>query len=279
MLKLISIDDFEDLVRQNCVDVLLDARPLDELRDGFIPGAQHFPWEEWNEEAPQAASAILHEPGYWGKLADPVATDVAARLTKRGISNDSHIVIYADGMRSKGREGRIAWMLLYFGAKNVSILNGGWRAWARSHRIPVNTKQAERPFVLQLDERRRAHQADIATAEQLIDTRGTREFAGRIYDYQPRLGHIPGALNFPYRSLMHSNGVFIGRDEYLARARQNGVIPQPIWYCEVGVRAAMMSLLNEIYTGEVTRVYDASFMEWAFDPALPVESENLSVSI
>lgn len=281
MLKLISIDEFEACVRQSAVDVVLDARPIEEFEDGHIPGAIHIAWEDWNEAAPEDAPGELHQPGYWGKLADPVVTHVAARLSTMGISNDSQIVVYADGMRSKGREGRIAWMLLYFGARNVSILNGGWRAWTRSARDSVERRAASEPFVLQLDERRRAHRADVERSRsegQLIDTRGTREFDGVLYEYQPRLGHIPSAVNVPYRSLLHANGLFISKAEYLSLVALHGIEPQPVWYCEVGVRAAMMSLLHELYTGAVTQVYDASFMEWAFDKTLPVEA-NLSLSI
>jgi thiosulfate/3-mercaptopyruvate sulfurtransferase len=296
MLKLISIDEFENAVRQDEVDVLLDARPVDEFDDGHIPGARHIAWEDWNEAAPDWASAELHQPGYWGRLADPLVVQAAERLTAMGISNTSHIVIYADGMRSKGREGRIAWMLLYFGARNVSILNGGWRGWKNS--VSGRTSKSlgdfscgpyeailervrKHPFQLQLDERRRAALPDIHNAiqhGQVIDTRGTREFAGLLYEYQPRLGHIPGAVNVPYRSLLHANGRFIEPDEYVSLVIEKGITPRPVWYCEVGVRAAMMSLLHELYTGEVTPVYDASFMEWALDEKLPVEC-NLSLSI
>jgi thiosulfate/3-mercaptopyruvate sulfurtransferase len=277
MFRLLSIQEFEQLVAAGAVDVLLDTRPENELQDGFIPGAVHMAWEEWNEAAPEGAPSDLHQPGYLGKLADPIASQVPERLTALGISNKSHVVVYANGARSKGREGRIAWMLLYFGVENVSILNGGWRAWTRSSRLPFSGKRGKEAFALRPDERRRAHFPAVRKQHlenggaTLIDTRGTREFAGELYQYQPRLGHIPGAQNMPYRHLLRSTGEFIDRDSYLRLLQNNTISRESIFYCEVGVRAAMAALLHEIYTGEVLPVYDASFMEWSLDLSLPVE--------
>jgi thiosulfate/3-mercaptopyruvate sulfurtransferase len=276
VVKLISLQEFESAAKNGDVDILLDARRIEEFEEDHIPGAMQIAWEDWNEPAPDAASAELHQPGYWGKLADPVETKVAERLTQLGIGNDSRIVVYADAYRSKGREGRIAWMLLYFGAKNVAILNGGLRTWQKSEKVGITPNGATKPFQLELDERRRARKGDVigAAARALVDTRGLPEFAGVEYDYQPRLGHIPNAIHFPYRRMLHSNGHFVSKEEFaeLADKHHFDLNSSPIWYCEVGVRAAMASLLHEIYNGVVTPVYDGSFMEWSFDETLPVSA-------
>ena len=290
MFSLLSKNQFTELLNGGSIDLILDARPIEEFQAGHIPGAVHIAWEQWNETAPASARPELHQPGYWGELADPHGMLVERKLRELAITNDSHIVVYADGARSKGREGRIAWMLLYLGAKNVSILNGGWRAWQTiSHELisPQNLGTANGAFIVDTDEQRRADLSQVERAVSgslpqsiLIDTRGTREFSGALYEYQPRMGRIPGAISLPYRTLLHANGEFIERSEYQelinSRIQPGCSIERSIWYCEVGVRAAMAALLHEFYLGDKVAVYDASFMEWALNPSLPVECSLVS---
>lgn len=286
--SLLSKQQFAEMLNDGAIDLILDSRPIEEFQSGHIPGAVHIAWEQWCEKAPANAGSELHQPGYWGKLADPHGSLVLHKLKELGVSNDSRIVVYADGARSKGREGRIAWMLLYLGAKNVSILNGGWRAWqALSHAMTCTPRLRTTygAFVVTADEKRRADLAQVANVVSdshpnafLIDTRGTREFKGELYDYQPKKGKIPGAINLPYRSLLRANGEFIERSDYLelinSRIPPGRSLERAILYCEVGVRAAMAALLHEHYAGDTLPVYDASFMEWTLEPSLPVVCEH-----
>jgi len=288
VFSLLSENRFAELLTAGSIDLILDARPIEEFQAGHVQGAVHVAWDHWCEPAPANARSELHQPGYWGKLADPRGSVVLRKLRELTITNDSHVVVYADGARSKGREGRIAWMLLYLGAKNVSILNGGWRAWQTlSHKLGSiqNRGTANGTFVVDTDEQRRAYLSQVEKVVSgslpktiLIDTRGSREFSGELYEYQPRKGRIPGAMSLPYRSLLCANGKFIERDEYLelitSRIQPDCSIERSIWYCEVGVRAAMAALLHEHYVGHKVAVYDASFMEWALKHSLPVVCEH-----
>src|SRR5207302_182810 len=114
-----------------CIDIctVIDTRPPEEFAAGHIPGALNICWEQWCDKAPEVAGPTLAQPGYWGVLADPSRNHFHKRLEAAGISSNSHIVIYADGPRSRGSDGRIAWMLLYLGARHVALLNGGWQGW------------------------------------------------------------------------------------------------------------------------------------------------------
>jgi len=80
--------------------------------------------------APAEAAPILHKPGYWGTLGNSSEHSFEQRMIDLGIKQNSPIVVYADSARSKGREGRVAWMLLYFGASEVYMLDGGWNGWS-----------------------------------------------------------------------------------------------------------------------------------------------------
>lgn len=327
-IRRISINSDSDIV-QTSIDsdkapVIIDARPKDEFAAGHIPGAISMCWEDWCDPAPRDAPPVLCQCGYWGALADPIESDAAARLTSLELANDSRIVVYANGVESKGRDGRIAWMLLYFGATNVALLDAGFDAWVlgggaietdgaiANQQLQLHRRQDEcgiatgtvsqnagpecgvdecftslesgvighsatadippkcsRSFVLNLQHQRRALFGDVlkrfeaADSPFLIDTRSLKEFEGWIYDYQPRLGRIPGAVSLPFSQMFNSSGRYISDREYSDLFCGTEIDQPVIAYCEVGVRAATVALLHEIFTGEVIPVYDGSFMEWS----------------
>ena len=237
-------------------------------------------WEEWCDAAPGHAGPVLAQKGYWGVLAPADETALGDRLAALGIGDGRPIVVYADGPRSRGREGRIAWMLSYFGAADVRLLDGGWSAWVEAGGAVETGDAAPVPgsFTVRLQPERRRTLENLyrtmraGAAPRLIDTRSPAEYAGQIHAYLPRRGHLPGAQLVPFTDLFEADGRYIQRDRYLA-------MPLPsvqdktalVAYCEVGVRASLFAMLHEAYTGQVVAVYDGSLMEWALHPELPLE--------
>lgn len=268
-----------------CVSVpvsIVDARPRAEFEAGHVPHAQHIAWEDWNEIPPRGTPLDLWEPGYWGALDNPWKGEFAQRLSAMGLSNQKTVVVYADGLRSKGREGRIAWMLLYLGCARVCILNGGWTAWVASggeqEKVEVDPRKGV--FRIQLDSRRRITMNQIGTTcgdgvkFKSIDTRSIEEFVGDSYDYQMRTGHLPQALRLGYEAIFKNDHEFVGADSF-SNLISGGILNSPgtFTYCEVGVRASMYALLLEAYTGQIMPVYDGSVMEWGIYKDLPLLRE------
>lgn len=283
----ISVSELIGATEAGGTDIqLVDARTRDEFVQAHIPGAVLLEWEDWCEAAPPSAGAQIAQPGYWGKLADPLQCEAARRLSQCGLNSSSPIVVYADGIPSKGRDGRAAWMLLYFGAAQVFLLNGGWAAWCGAGGVTTAEGTIVQPGIFALcrrDERRIT--LDQLTAElagggvSLIDTRCVAEYVGDCYDYQPRKGHLPNSVLFPFQDYYESDGnSFATGQNYrakLARAGHELDGGNLVSYCEVGVRAGTMALLHEIYTGQIVRVYDGSILEWSHHRDLPMEASGL----
>jgi 3-mercaptopyruvate sulfurtransferase SseA len=143
---------------------IIDARPIDQYRRGHIPGALSLDWTAWCGSAPSSAQNILHQPGYWVTLADRPQEWYVSRLQEQGVSSTGPILVYADGPRSKGRDGRIAWMLLYLGARLVSLLDGGWHAWRQAGgRVEKSASKPDRGrFHVAMQPQRRSTRIELA---------------------------------------------------------------------------------------------------------------------
>ncbi len=282
-INLINPNELKDLLGEKRNIVLLDTREELEFSESHIPGAISNQWFEWCSKAPSSAKSTLFEPGYWGNLDVESIEKVEESLGALGITNGGTVVVYSAGIASKGREGRLAWMLLYFGLEEVYILDGGYNAWLNAKgevsKQIVSPQKAK--FKLALQEHRRVDLQDVKKilAEDngeyplLVDTRSPMEFEGRLYDYQPRMGHIPRSVNIWFDRYFANDGRFIGKEKFLSLLESEGARSNvKASYCEVGVRAATFSLLYELATGDVLPVYDGSLMEWSHHSDLTVIS-------
>ncbi|HEX6510071.1 MAG TPA: rhodanese-like domain-containing protein, partial [Chloroflexota bacterium] len=254
--------------------IFVDARRRSSYERGHIPGAIHLAWEDWCEPAPPEAGAILAQPGYWGVLRDDAPIVCAERLAEAGVCSDRPLVVYSAGRRSRGREGRIAWMLLYLGASDVCLLDGGLHAWQEQHGAEQATRSPEGGyFDISPRPERRTTLTELSAAHaesrlpRLVDTRSQREFDGEIDEWLPRRGHIPSATLFPFTDLFDESDRYVGRDDHLERLpdalRGAG---DTVAYCEVGVRASLFAMIHEAHTGQVIPVFDGSLMQWSLDP-------------
>ncbi len=268
---------------QHAPYVIIDARPRSQYLAGHIPGAAWMHWDTWCEKPPIHAETILMQPGYWGILKDIWPATLREQLQQIGLSDNRPVLVYADGPRSKGREGRIAWMLLYWGISSVSLLDGGWSAWLNNGGS-ISSIESSTPapktgqLHLRLQEQRRIRLSQLKqdyyenALPILIDVRTRPEFEGQHNPYQPRLGRLPGAVHLPFAGLFDEAGNYLTKIAYLQR------LPPQIYnthrvvaYCEVGVRSCLFALLHEAYAGQIIANFDGSIMEWALDKQLPME--------
>lgn len=283
-IKLMSCRKLQDLLgRFHPPVTLIDARPAEEYFLAHIPTAVRAGWEEFTAKPLPGTSLDLREPGYWGTLENPWSGSFEERLSDLGITCDRPIVVYADGERSQGREGRIAWMLAYLGLRHIFLLDGGFSSW-RLAGLPTETGETAPLFkgnfrIAVCDSRRVSTGALAASLRSAlpvvpVDTRYPHEFMGMNYDYLPRRGRLPGSINLTYDRLFQPDGRFVDRETFLSLlANELKGRAQPVAYCEVGCKAATFALLSEIYTGRIMPVYDGSIMEWSACRSLAVERD------
>jgi len=109
----------------------------------------------------------------------------------------------------------------------------------------------------------------------VLDARGAARFRGESAEPRPgvRPGHMPGAVNLPYASLVDGDVRLRDRDDLAAVFRTAGLddAAVPITTCGSGVTAAILVLALTLL-GRPARLYDGSWAEWGSRTDTPVHT-------
>ena len=245
---------------------VLDARKRKLYRRGHIPGAQHAGWTRYRAS--------------WfkgGRLPDDL-DELARDLAELGVDDDRPVLVCGDAEDGWGEEGRIAWMIRYLGHRAVAILDGGCDAWLAAGR-PFSEEETEPPagtFTPRIQPALRALTPDVLTALgddsiQLLDVRSAKEFNGASPYFEARRGHIPTAINVPFRAFFDTEGR-VQNEQAIEAALKHADIDRDrrlIVYCTAGVRSAFVTERLREFGIEAAN-YEASFWGWSSDPGRPV---------
>lgn len=240
-----------------------------EYNDRHIPGARYFDIDDISD----SASDLPH-------MAPPVEKFVS-RMRAMGIGDGHRVVVYdGAGLFSAAR---VWWLFRLMGKRDVAVLDGGLPKWLAEGR-PVEDMPpvlrdrhftASRDASLVKDVTQVAAAAKLGAAE-IIDARSPGRFRGEEPEVRPglRSGHIPGARNVHYATLLNADGTMKEPDALRAAFEAAGVnFDRPaITSCGSGVTAAILSLALERIGHRNHALYDGSWTEWGAYPDLAVET-------
>ena len=212
-----------------------------------------------------------------GRHPMPDPAQFAAFLRELGVDPDTQIVAYDAGADMFAA--RFWFLCKHTGHDAVAVLDGGLGAWVAAGK-PVSAQESPRPKNGTIAANPRHEmtvdaQAVLASLEggelKLLDARAADRFAGQNETIDPVAGHIPGALNRPFKQNFDERGLFKSpaglREEY----QRLGVDPKRLVHqCGSGVSSAVNLLAMEIAGIEGSRLYPGSWSEWIADPARPV---------
>lgn len=250
--------------------IILDARKDTEYKVGHISGAINAPW--------QSFANMQGKPGDTGWGVVLPKEKLAEKLGALGISSDKEIVIYADP-NAWGEDGRILWMLRMAGLRNTKLLDGGWPAWKNDKGETSNEVPTLKPAQLSIatyDESMTATTDYIKANKnkiKIVDARAKKEYDGAKDFGEKRGGHLPGAINLPFKEVYNDDGTVKSVPELKKLFADAGLKPEDeiVTYCTKGIRSAHMAMILRMAGYENARNYDASFYEWAGNESLSLD--------
>ncbi|MEO0612045.1 MAG: 3-mercaptopyruvate sulfurtransferase [Pseudomonadota bacterium] len=267
---------------------LVGARALGAMLDAptlrIIDASWRLPGQD--QPAAQAAYLARHLPGAHFFDIDAIADhcsplphmmastdDFTRAVQAMGIHDESTIVIYDDqGLFSAPR---VWWTFKAMGHTDVRVLDGGLPAWVAAG-LPLEqgpARPATGTFTAQFQP---AMIADADTVrEQLrqgapvLDARPAPRFLGEAPEPRANLraGHMPGARNVPFKTLMAEAGTLRPAADLrshlapLVNAHID-VPPIPITSCGSGITAAVINLALTVAGLKAGRLYDGAWAEW-----------------
>jgi thiosulfate/3-mercaptopyruvate sulfurtransferase len=255
----------DDLVVADCRFDL--DRPEAGQRDyvrGHIPGAVYAHLERNLSSAP-VTDAGRH----------PLPSPEAMRRTFEhlGIGDTSQVVVYDD---SQGMYAcRLWWMLNYMGHDAVAVLDGGLTEYLRKAG-PLLEGIDHNPEARFTGKPRRellVVKSEVGEAERLVDARDADRYRGEVENRDPRAGHIPGALNYPWRENIAADGRFRPPETirtHITEALRGAPTEGTVFYCGSGVSACVDVLATSLAGFGFPKVYVGSWSEWSRDETLPV---------
>lgn len=243
---------------------LIDAENAENHARAHLPGAVNLYYLDLEDAEENAKSGLPITP----RLA-------ASKLEALGIARDTPVVVYDSG---NGRAASGVWYILRFiGHQDARVLDGGFRKWLKEGRPVTQEAIVPKKAVYHVQPRQEwALKTEALTAGKplLLDARSIAEYAGKEDGGAKQAGHIPGARSLPWDLRAGPVETFKPAEEMRRVLAQAGVTPDKeiVAYCNPGIgRSTFLLMALEQLGFEKVKVYPGSWIEWASDPARPIE--------
>lgn len=268
MSPIISPSELKEIF-QNGNLIILDARTGKDMHqtylDKHIKGARFIDLDKDMAEIGENAA-------FGGRHPLPDIEKFSETLSKLGISEKSHIIVYDDKSGSNAAA-RAWWMLKAFGFENVQVLNGGIQAAEKAgvefstgeesfNRTPIIKKEN---WLLPVSSLEDVENELINHSSTVIDVRDAYRYKGESEPIDLVAGHIPGAINIPFSENLDENGNFLS-PEALKEKYQKLLENKPgklIIHCGSGVTACHTILALDYAGFQISNLYVGSWSEWS----------------
>lgn len=240
----------------------------------------------------QHMAEIPEDPTQGGRHPLPDLQAFARTLGELGITPSHKVIIY-DEQSGANAAARFWWMLTAVGHPEVYVLDGGLQA-AKKHGLPLATAPISLPpthlyplaqWNLPLATLKDVEQAvsgqnaqnaqtgqtqengEIAQTALVIDVRDAARYRGEVEPIDLVAGHIPGAINVPFKeNLNPETGEFLSPEalhQKYSEVFHSHTASEVIVHCGSGVTACH-TLLAIAHAGlAIPKLYVGSWSEWS----------------
>ncbi|MCP5045693.1 MAG: sulfurtransferase [bacterium] len=224
------------------------------------------------------ASAV--EPGKTGRHPLPAVGVLAELFSKWGIDKDTQVVVYDDNIGAIAS--RLWWMLRWLGHEKVAVLDGGWGQWVKEELLTTGVVQGPQaaPFAPEIQphllvemEHLKKNMSEPACL--VVDSRAGERYRGEEEPIDSIPGHIPGAVNRPFKENAGEDGFMRSPDELKDRFESllgDADPGQTVFYCGSGVTACHNLLAMKHAGLGDGKLYAGSWSEWITQKDPPIET-------
>ncbi len=193
---------------------------------------------------------------------------LAEKLGAMGIISGETLVVAYDDSRF-AFAARLWWLLRYLGHERVALLDGGWTNWQAGGYPVTDALPTAKPGLFvpqpQLD-----WVVDIETVKAckdlpsvvLVDSRDSDRYRGEREPIDPIAGHIPGAVNSPWKEVSDDQGFLLSAAAQQQLWADYKQADQIIVYCGSGVTACVNLFSLELAEIRNAKLYPGSWSDW-----------------
>jgi thiosulfate/3-mercaptopyruvate sulfurtransferase len=251
-------------VRHELADAGKGAR---EHAASHIPGAIHAHMDR------DLASPV--GDGSRGRHPLPDAVAFAKWCARAGITPQTRVVCYDHGGGQWAS--RLWWLLRFHRHETVALLDGGLARWTalglptrsgpEAPRAPA--RFVARPGAMPTVDVRAVETSIPAHSLTLLDARAAQRFRGEVEPVDKRAGHIPGAVNVPFASLVGPDQRLLAGEELRRIFAAAGAHSAKgvVCYCGSGVTSTHLVLAMEEAGLGTPALYVGSWSEWSWPAA------------
>ncbi len=243
----------ESIIIVDCRYNLMDkAYGREAYNAGHIPGA-HF----LDMERKLTGSVGKHG----GRHPLPEMDEFQESMNSIGLSPVYTVIAYDDDGSGASR---LWWLLKYYGHPGVMILDGGFQEWKDSG-LPVTRnvpEQKKGDFRARITGQILVNRDDLMKlphGTKIIDVRDRERYLGITEPIDRIAGHIPGAINIPYKDIIEKPGKFRNRQELEKIFSGSG--KEPVVYCGSGITSCVNFVALESI-GRHPKLYAGSWSDW-----------------
>jgi thiosulfate/3-mercaptopyruvate sulfurtransferase len=206
---------------------------------------------------------------------------VSRLFARAGVKKTDRVVLYSDGDNVLGAT-MLAYLLERIGHSEIAIVDGGWRDYAAAHKIAQEYPQYKPVAYDEVDNQNGRATLDHVKAAigkdavKLIDARPPNVYRGEVKTWI-RNGHIPGAYNIPWKSLVEENNSHklkpLEALKAVFAAKGFKETDDIIVYCGTSREASIeYFVLKHLLKFQKVRLYEGSWAEYSAHSQLAVET-------
>ncbi|MDO9023013.1 sulfurtransferase [Zwartia sp.] len=253
---------------------IIDIRDPKSYAAGHITGALSAPYGTWRGPSTN--------PG------ELPAKDKLTQLVQRlGLTPETHVIVTSSGKDDTdfGAAARVYWTLKVLGLQNLSVLNGGLKAWQAAG-YPLDTKPGSAvasTFVPTINQDMIATREEViakvqAGKAQLVDARPVAFFDGSTRHTAAKVpGTLKGAVNVEHSKWFEPNSTLVvsaSEAKKLVASTSVNTDQDTVSFCNTGHWAATnWFVLSELVGQKNVKLYAGSMVDWTqADGALPMDN-------